>query len=399
MAMNINLIKLSGLVFVLAAALSCTKEDEELLREGIYATVDNPVCGTTKALSGNFEFSFAPNDQINVYPQANGECMTYALTPVQGEPNKARFKVSHFNLKSGVHYAVYPAMMAALSPEKVLLPFTGQTQTANKSSEHLSKYDYNWSTASVSGNSATFAFKHKVSWLKMSLPVKEKSNFTEIVLHSDSGVAGTVNLDATTGEITMNATGADTLSLSLGKGNGIDVEADGVLTAYMTIPAGKYKNLTITARENNSNNTYLYKFKGDEEGYKEFEAGTYYAPTLISDGDTPFTAEDVCGYYEGTDTEEPEAVIYYDEDKDQQLAYDLNISGTRSCKIIDFDNNTLTRFVVTATDLKVGEAYTISTYAGKEIKMTGTYTLVRKSDSMAWFNNIHTNNGYIIAVL
>ena len=243
---------LTGMLATALVLSSCNKQEMSEVNtgsgyNGVIATFQHPIVegeASTKTLNKNLEFTFEQNAQIDVYPEASGECMVYALTPETGA--SAAFKVENFNLKDGTYGAVYPADKPVVDPTQIPFSLAGQNQVANDDASHLSAYDLNFAQADITGNTGEFEIKHKVAWIKVSIAANHNRKYDKITLSADEGIANSLTLNATTGVVTSEAqSSSEKLILTLNDGKGFDVPAGSTFAAYMTIPAGNYTNLTI----------------------------------------------------------------------------------------------------------------------------------------------------------
>ncbi len=244
---------LFGFIVISALLSACTVYEQKAelpvaAANGVTATFQQPVIEVaTKALDNDLKFVFEEDDQIDVYSAAENECMVYGLTHSAESEGEASFVVKGFNLKSATYSAVYPYMRPSLNPESIPFSLAGQDQSANGDASHLSAYDLNYAQAEISNNSGTFAFDHQVAWLKIQIQsASAAQTFKEVVVSADEGIANSLVLNAVSGTVDATpASAAETMTLKLNGGKGIDVAKGGSLVAYVTIPAGEYTNLHI----------------------------------------------------------------------------------------------------------------------------------------------------------
>lgn len=394
-------LKIAVLSIALATAAACTETYTDSLDmniDGIYAAMSMPESGDdidTKALSPVFKFSFAENDKINVFPATSGnEAMTYGLSPDESDATKAEFESKSFTMKDADYTALYPSQTVE-SFTAITLPFTGQVQTADSTTAHLSAYDYSWATASISGNKGNFALAHKVAWLKITVKTTEAANLKSIVVSADEGVANSATINALTGEVTPSRTVGDVLTLSLGGDSGIDVSANGRLIAYITLPAGKYTNLTLDATDAAGK-----KYHYTKSGEFTVVAGKYYSPTMLRTDipeETPFTALTAFGSYSATNTDTPTGVKLYDDDYDQ-MSYGTG-SDYRTFKLANPASNTYAIFTIASSTLTVGETYTVSSdINGTKSSTPASCKVVKKTDDCVWLEDKANHIGYIFAI-
>lgn len=394
--MNKHSLLLFGLAVV--AAISCNRnpfEDEMGIRP-VHATISNPVSGdgpAVKALSPELKFSFAEGDFISVCSSTSSDYMNYGLVPDPENPKTADFRPSDYSLLDKTYYAVYPRQNCDKGPEEISVSFTGQVQTADGSTEHLAAYDYCRAEAAISNSTGNFAFSHRVSWLIMTIAATEAASITEVTISADDGVANSAVLNIIDDQVALAKKAGDRLTLKLGDADGIAVQENGTLTAYVTIPADTYTNLTLLAKDA-AGHKYLKVYSGS----KVCEAGKFYAPTLLRT-DIPeasaFTALTDFGIYSATDTDSPSAVRIYDEDNDQ-ISFSTN-ADNRKFRIFNVGKNDYVIITVSSADITVGEEYTVTgNVNGKET--AGTFKAVNKAGNSIWLENKTDNTGCIISI-
>lgn len=244
--------------------------------EGVIATFRQPVVEgighATRALNNNMEFTFEPNAQINVYPDSQGECMTYALTP--GADASASFNVMNFNMKDAKYAAVYPSGKVAYNPTQMDFSLAGQNQAENNDASHLSAYDLNLAQANIENNTGEFNFMHKIAWLKVSIYIAEACTVHNLSLSAYEGIANTLSVNAITGEVTATPKSAsEKIVLTFNGNEGFNMPARSILVAYVTIPAGTYTDLTVQCGEASKTIS----------GSKEREEGNAYKISMMDD--------------------------------------------------------------------------------------------------------------------
>lgn len=387
-----------GLTLAVILFHSCDRSPVglEMSPRPVHATIAAPMSGdapAVKSLSPEMQFAFAEGDFISVCSASSATYMNYELIPDPSNPKSADFRPSAYLLNDGTYYSVYPMQNCAKGPEKISVSFDGQIQAENGSTEHLSAYDYSRAEAVISSNTGEFAFSHAVSWLVMKINVTEAASITRVTISADNGVARSAIMDILTNQVTLSKSSGDCIILKLGGEDGIAVPADGVLTAYATIPADTYTNMKLVA-EDASGHKYIKEYSGD----KIREAGKYYSPTL-SRTDIPevtaFTAITAFGLYTATDTDNPSALRTYDEDNDQ-MSFSTD-SDCRKFRIFNVRQNDYAIVTVSPADITVGESYTV-TEDINGTQRTGTLKAVNKTAGCVWLENKQDKNGYIISI-
>lgn len=390
------------LILLIFAGVSSCKESviEDITEEapGLYVTVDNPVCGDleaqTKALDENLSFSFGEEDDLIVIHPTESTRMNYRIIPDPTNPKKASFHTEAFNLRNADYYAIYPSFRTFKAISDITVEFTGQTQTEAGSTAHLAAYDYSTAIANVQNNTGVFPLKHKVSWLKIAIKSTEAATITKVTVSADNGIPKSASLNLTYGTVSTNAKATDKLTLLLGEDSeGLPVEANGTLTAFLTISPGTYSNLFIQA-EDTAGNKYIRGFSGD----KTLEAGKYYTPILRRSDipeETPFTEIDGLGLYGDTDTENPAEIYLFDEDNDQ-ISYGTS-SSARIFKAFDYEEGYYSVLTVTPSVLRVGEDYTVSANSTRTSLPSGIFRAVKNEGGIFWLEDKTNHIGYIIA--
>lgn len=259
--MKKNIIRIIGAALSVAALFSCSEagyvDTIPAQKSGLTITVADPVRGDieSKSIDEDFVFSFEDGDFISVFGASAGECMTYSISKNATSGASATFNIEKFHMDDGTYYATYPALDPKSDPEAIALTFAGQEQTSNNSAAHLAAYDYNSASAQVTDDEGSFSFLHKVSWLKVTVPVTNATKFSSLTLSADEGVALSAELDALTGEVTTTRSAGDKIVLSFGE-EGISVAAGGSLVAFVTVPSETYTGLTVKATANKGSFEY-----------------------------------------------------------------------------------------------------------------------------------------------
>lgn len=215
--------------------------------------------------SRGFISSWEDGDIIGIYP-IGGDQVAFPIS--EGEGTKtAKFDGGAWALRSSFTYAAYYPFNKAnyyIAETEIPVDYTGQEQTANNSTAHLSSYDYLAAAATspdVSGN-VNLAMKRLGCFMRIQIPIKVAETFTELRLSTSEALLtekGTINLQEAEPSITTTtATSVITIALQ-----DIDVAKDETLVVYaMSAPVDlSDKTLTITLK-NSSDNYYYYTIEG-----------------------------------------------------------------------------------------------------------------------------------------
>ena len=393
-----------GTAMLLSCACAKVVETAPVISDGVYASVSEPVADNelceitadedlTKAISADFKFTFATGDKLNVFPVPKGDgVLNSEIVPDTKDPSSAKFKSGSFALNDQTYSALYPDFSTDYS---AAMSFTGQKQIGNNTTNHLSAFDYSWAKADIKDNAGTFALSHRVCWIKITVKVTDKRKFTSIKLSANEGIANTATLDAVTGNVSTTRTSSDVLTLSLAASKdkaGIDVNKTS-LVAYVTIPAGIYTNLYISAKDDKD---VEWKFKTHKKS--ELKFGKYYQATLATEEpaeDTPFTRTPNIGIYSATTSGSPSAQRSYNEISDY-LCYGTT-SDSKTFKLFSVKDNDFHIISVTPKEMIMWDDYTV-TYNNGKTTVSGTYTIVNKADGKVWLENKTQQSGYIIPV-
>ena len=293
---------IAAAMFILAACAQETQPDVRM-PENLGATLESPVCGDsfrTKALSDQFQFSFVQGDQVNVFLKSGSdEAMTYLLTPYSSNQLMAKFNVRSFMLLNDTYVSIYPSQYFILGSENIRLTFAGQVQSENGSTAHLSPYDYCWAETTIANNSGNFAFKHKVSWIKILVPVTEAVTFKTVSITSDEGVANNATINIKNGTLSTSRSSGEALDITLGGTQGITVAENDTLTVFTTIPSELYTNITVVASDA-SGRTWSYS----RENPVTLEAGKYYTMTLTADTSSQDGGNEILSIIDGNHTDD-----------------------------------------------------------------------------------------------
>lgn len=187
--------KIITIFMVMAAALSCAKEIKVNPTEpstGILATAEDFCASTKTVISDNMSFSWAAGDVIGVVPMDKKTFQTnFEIKTIGSDPKTASFDGGAWGLKPEKEYAAYyPCKSMILTSEgSARVSFMSQMQTANNDRSHLGEYDYMYASAVAPTEGMTcFNFKHKVSILRVSVPMMVSGIYNKLTLSATDAV-------------------------------------------------------------------------------------------------------------------------------------------------------------------------------------------------------------------
>lgn len=220
---------------------------------------------------GDYQLVWSENDTIGIFPNQGFQV---AFPMASGAGGKtARFDGGGWGLKSSSTYSAYCPLIGQfyLDKTKVPIKLTGQVQTANNSTEHLSAYDYMCainSTVNESG-SVNFDFSHLVFILHLRLTLPKAGTYRSIVLETNAELTTEATLDLTNGNVKKNKS-SQVFTLEL---NNVELSSDNlVLDAYMALLPVDLTDKTLVAKIfDTDNNCYEVTLKS-----RNYEAGTFY---------------------------------------------------------------------------------------------------------------------------
>lgn len=251
-----KLCNLAAILLAAAAVNSCSNvdpvspEEIKIPEKGLFAVVDNPVpfddTGTTKAINTAMKFEWTGTEKIDVYTSTAGEKMTYRVKSYDNTAKSCVFKILNFGLLDDTYYAMIPAQGLEDDPEAVPVTILGQNQSVDNNTAHLTKYDYNVASAEVVDNSGSFAFTHRVCWVKSTLTIPDACTAKSVTLTSGENAFATDGyLNVVTKTFTPTAY-SSSVTLTLSGADGIEVAAGGTLTVYFTLFSCTSEDLTIS---------------------------------------------------------------------------------------------------------------------------------------------------------
>lgn len=210
--------------------------------EGVTRTNITP---TDKGLS----FGWAVNDVVGVY--ASQSKANFNITQISQDSKYATFDGGGFGLvKGSTYYAFYP-YQESMDKQAIPVSYSGQTQTANGSTSHLSQYDYMTSRANaVADNTAVFAFSHLGSIIRFNITAPANEKYTAVSIKAPQKVfalSGMVDLTASTPSVVASASSlSDVITLKLGN-DGLNSSGNSLLAYLCVAPVNlEGKTLTIT---------------------------------------------------------------------------------------------------------------------------------------------------------
>lgn len=253
----------------LATLYSCAVQEIEPqtqttnLQKGICAQVpDFESYGTKTTITQNGSeaptFAWKEGDVIGIVPDDGKTFQTnVTIKEVGSDPHFATFDGGAWALRKGSRYIAYNpcAEQVLTSKGSVIISNSGQTQSGNASTAHLGTYDYMYASAeSVAEGSVSFKFSHKISLLRIQLPITENMTIKSATLESAGGKFATEEaMSIADGSLSITAS-SSTLEL---KTTDLALNAGEVATLWMVmLPSGetagkqlKIKVVTSTDKE------------------------------------------------------------------------------------------------------------------------------------------------------
>ena len=220
---------------------------------------------------GDYQLVWAENDTIGIFPN-QGFQVAFPMSSGAGSKD-AVFDGGGWGLKSSSTYSAYCPMIGQFYLDKTKVPInmTGQVQTANNSTEHLSAYDYMCAINSTvdENGSVNFSFNHLVFILHLRLTMPQAGTYTSIVLETNSELTTEASLNLSDGNVKSKSS-SEVFTLKL---NNIELTTDNlVLDAYMALLPIDLTDKTFKAKIFDSeNNCYEVTLKS-----RNYEAGTFY---------------------------------------------------------------------------------------------------------------------------
>lgn len=268
----------------IAALFSCNKADRtgiaESANSGIQATaVDfEGFAPTRTAVSTAGTFAWAEGDVIGVVPADDRTMQTnFEIVDLGSNPKSALFDGGAWQLKEGKSYLAYfPYRGRYLtSSGKVEFSFAGQQQIGNDNADNIGAYDYMYASAvSTADGCATFAFRHLVSLVKLTVPAPKAASYSRLAISSSvsDGFASKATLNLADGSLVAGASAA---SIELGLED-VSLSADGDLVAYvMVLPTSKLDGQILKAVLTDTEGS-TYEFVATSAA-KTMEAGKAYS--------------------------------------------------------------------------------------------------------------------------
>lgn len=252
-----------------AAVLSCVKEElkqeegndpvvqEEETLQGIVASAQDFEIITKTSVSTSGKFSWKEGDVIGIVPTDEKTYQTnFEVKTIGEDPKKASFDGGAWKLKDGKEYAAYyPCQYVVLTSEGAAeMDMSGQSQSGNNSLDNFGAYDFMYAPAvTPQDGSATFYFKHKVSLVRIVVPVTVAGNYTKLTLKADKACFGQKALMSLSDGTLTTTSASSRMELAL---EGVNLSKGEELVAWMSVLPIKglasYKfNAILTTADNN----------------------------------------------------------------------------------------------------------------------------------------------------
>lgn len=272
-----------------AAVLSCVKEElkqeegndpvvqEEETLQGIVASAQDFDILTKTSVSTSGKFSWKEGDVIGVVPTDEKTYQTnFEVKTVGEDPKNASFDGGAWKLRDGDEYAAYYPCKdeVVTSAASVEFDMNGQSQSGNNSLDHFGAYDIMFAAPVIpqDGN-VTFNFKHKVSLVKITIPVTVSGTYTALSLKAEKACFPRKASMSLSDGTTSTTNVSDQLELALDK---ISLSKGEELIAWMSV-------LPTKAMESSKLSVVLTTTDGDNVSYdvrytaSEFLAGKAYS--------------------------------------------------------------------------------------------------------------------------
>lgn len=282
------------IIIAALALMGCNKNAEVSQepvhsQEGVFATAMDFTGFTKTVIDGDGQFSWKEGDVIGVVPADNQTVQSnYTIAEISANPKSARFDGGAWALKEGKDYiAYYPYQSVVLTSDgQATLSFTGQTQAGKNDTGHIGAYDYMYAEkVSPSEGNAIFTFKHKISLVKITLPVPETATYTKLTFScTDAVFAESATMAIADGNLTL---GKKSKSISLGLDN-LSLDKGEELVAWLSVcpnDFGAEKSFTATLADSNSQ-TLRYEFDKKLSGFvagKAYGFGGTYDSVIFDD--------------------------------------------------------------------------------------------------------------------
>lgn len=209
-------------------------------------------------------FSWNVDDVVGVYSSSRGLTNFFIdENSISSDGLSASFNGSGFTLiPNSPYHAFYPYDKAELEKERIHLQYDGQIMSSNGDFKSLGDYDYMCAKGMCDeNNNVSFTFNHVGCVVEIKIKVPATSVWSEIRIElenpsSDNYLIKSGRLDLTEEKpkIHPDAYSSDSImKLRLGEGDGIKLEKDDILTAYMMFPPQNLggKNICIRLVDDN----------------------------------------------------------------------------------------------------------------------------------------------------
>lgn len=234
---------------------------------------------------------WAKGDKIGVY--SDNSIASFTTLNIADNARHATFDGGGFALTEGsTYYAFYPYNGAVANKCAIPVNYTGQVQQANKSTSHLSSYDYMFSEAVADENkSAAFHFKHLGSIIKLRFQAPQTEKYTSVSIKS----LGTPFITSGTVDLTQENPAIDPASVATSSSMNLTFSYDGVLpdtrtlelTTYFAIAPVNMEGSQLVVTLSTANRSYSTTING-----LNFKAGkAYHFNCYFDQGDQNFSIE------------------------------------------------------------------------------------------------------------
>ena len=224
------------------------------------------------------KFSWSTNDTVGIFPD-KGTQVSFSMEAGAGTKT-ASFDGGGWSLKPASTYAAYYPLRGEFYLDKCAIPldYTGQTQTGNASTAHLSAYDYMGAVARTPDNgNVIFDFKHIGALVQLNIPLTEVCELTTVFLRMvDASFIAKASLDLSSPSLTVTSL-EQTHDYKICLKDMSFTKPNQTATVYFFLSPVDLsgKNIEVTVSRDGNLPSLQYAFTG-----QKFESGLAYSVSL-----------------------------------------------------------------------------------------------------------------------